>query len=183
MPTQEDPLAHLLAGCSRGDRQAFEELYRQSSAKLYGVCLAMLRREDLAEDVLQDAFVKIWRRSASYDPNKGNAMTWMTSIARNRALDLLRSAHVQVSQVMDEYRDEDFASDKHNPAFATEFDASTRAVIECLGRLKEQQRHCIMMAYYYGHTHDELSALLQTPLGTVKAWIRRGLEKLRECLG
>lgn len=182
MPTQEDPLTKLLIRCSRGDPRAFEDLYRQSSAKLYAICLAMLRKEELAEDVLQDAFVKIWRRSGSFDPAKGSAMTWMTSIVRNRALDLLRSAHVKIGHVTDEYQDEDFASEAHNPALATEFDAPTRAVEECLDRLKAQQRQCIMMAYYYGHTHDELSTLMQTPLGTVKAWIRRGLEKLRECL-
>lgn len=181
--SSRDPLAKLLTGCARGDRRTFDELYRQSSGRLYAICLSMLRKEDLAEDVLQDVFVKIWRRSSSFDPSKGTAMTWMISIARNRALDLLRSAHVQASQVLDEYRDEDFASETHSPAVATEIDASARAVVECLDELKEQQRRCIMMAYYYGHTHEELSALLQTPLGTVKAWIRRGLEQLRQCLG
>lgn len=182
MPSQ-DPLAKLLTDCARGDRRAFDELYRRSSGRLYAICLSLLRKEDLAEDVLQDAFVKIWHRSPSFDPSKGTAMTWMISIARNRALDLLRSAHVQADLVVDEYQDEDFASGAHSPAVATEIDASTKAVMECLGELKEQQQRCIMMAYYYGHTHEELSKLLQTPLGTVKAWIRRGLEKLRECLG
>jgi RNA polymerase sigma-70 factor (ECF subfamily) len=182
MPTQ-DPLAQLLNSCSRGDDRALEELYRQSSAKLYAISLSLLRRQDLAEDVLQESFVNIWRRSGNFDPSKGTAMVWMTSIVRNRALDLLRSAHVQAGRVSDEYHDEDFATNAHNPAAAAEIKMSIKAIADCMAQLKEQQRRCIMMAYFYGHTHDELSTVMDTPLGTVKAWIRRGLEKLRECLG
>lgn len=182
MPTR-DPLAELISGCSRGDRRAFEKLYQQSSPKLYGICRSLLRKEDLAEDVLQEAFIKIWRRSASFDPSKGTAMSWMISIVRNRALDLLRSAHVQVGHLSDQFEDEDFASNAQNPAAAAEQAVAAQAVVDCLDQLKEPQRRCIMMAYYYGHTHDELSTLMRTPLGTVKAWIRRGMEKLRECLG
>jgi RNA polymerase sigma-70 factor (ECF subfamily) len=92
----------------------------------------LLRKEDLAEDVLQDAFVNIWRRSGNFYPSKGTAMTWMISIPRNRALDWLRSAHVQIGQVLDGYRDEDFASEARSPAVATEIDASIRAVVACM---------------------------------------------------
>lgn len=180
---RQDSLAELLSHCSHGDQRAFEELYRKSSSRLYAICLGMLRREDLAEDVLQDAFINIWRRAGSYDPSKGAALTWMTSIVRNRALDLLRSAHVQAGQLSDEFQDEDFASQARSPSAAADTDASAEAVARCLQQLKAPQRRCIMMAFYYGHTHDELSTLTGTPLGTVKAWIRRGLERLRECLG
>ncbi len=178
-----DHFAELLSRCAGGDRQAFEELYRESSGRLYAICLGMLRREDLAEDVLQDAFINIWRGASSFDPSRGAALTWMTSIVRNRALDLLRSAHVQAGQMSDEFHDEDFATQVRSPSTAAAMDASAEALARCLRQLKAPQRRCIMMAYYYGHTHDELSTLTGTPLGTVKAWIRRGLEKLRECLG
>jgi RNA polymerase sigma-70 factor (ECF subfamily) len=180
---RQDPFAELLKHCSHGDGRAFEELYRKSSARLYAICLGMLRREDLAEDVLQEAFINIWRRAGSFDASKGAALTWMTSIVRNRALDLLRSAHVQAGLISDEFNDEHFASHTPSPVASAAVGMSAEAVEKCLQQLKTEQRRCIMMAYYYGHTHDELSTLTGTPLGTVKAWIRRGLEKLRECLG
>jgi RNA polymerase sigma factor (sigma-70 family) len=131
MPSQE-PLSKLLTSCAR-DRRACDDLHRQTSGRLYAIYLSLLRKEDLAEDVLQDAFVNIWRRSGSFDPSKGTAMTWMISIPCNRALDSLRSAHVQVGQVLYGYRDEDFATEARNPAVATEIDASIRAVVGCMG--------------------------------------------------
>jgi RNA polymerase sigma-70 factor (ECF subfamily) len=177
MPTQ-DPLAEILSGCAHGDRRAFEELYHQSSAKLYAICLALLKREDLAEDVLQDSFIKIWHRSGSFEPSRGSAMTWMISIVRNRALGLLRSTHVQTGYASDEYREENFAVDDQDPAITIEIETSAKVLLDCLGQLKKQQRRCIMMAYYYGHTPDELSTLMSTPLGTMGGRARRRFREL-----
>ncbi len=178
-----DVLAELLNRSANGDRKAFAALYRMVSPKLYAVCVTLLKRRDMAEDVLQDSFVKIWHRAGTYDPSKGSAMTWMTSIVRNRTLDMLRSAHLQLEQSADEYRELELVDDTRNPTDSMEFNTSSAAIIRCLEQLKNGQRKCIVMAYYYGYTHEELAHRLETPLGTVKAWIRRGLERIRECLG
>ncbi len=177
-----DPLAELLVACAQGDQKALETLYRKVSGRLFAVSLALLRQQEMAEDVLQDSFVKIWDKAASFDPVRGKAMTWMISIVRNRALDLLRSTRVQTDRTMDEYSDDIFASEINDPLSATELGAANQAVMNCLDQLRDEQKRCIVMSYCYGHTHDELSTLLSTPLGTVKAWIRRGMEQLRECL-
>jgi RNA polymerase sigma-70 factor (ECF subfamily) len=178
-----DVLTELLNRSANGDRQAFATLYRRVSPKLYAVCVTLLKQRDMAEDVLQDSFVKIWNRAGTYNPSKGSAITWMTSIVRNRALDMMRSSHPQLEQSADEYRELELVDDTRNPPDSLEFNTSTAALNRCLKQLKNGQRKCILMAYYYGYTHDELAQRLNTPLGTVKAWIRRGLERIRECLG
>ncbi len=182
----EDALADLLGDCAAGDKQAFEKLYRRSSGRLYAMCLALVKSEALAEEVLQESFVKIWHRAGSYDANKGSVLTWMMSIVRHRALDLLRNPQLQVHQDFDLLNDgelADFAFDKHGPATQLEIDASASEVYRCMEQLKETQKQCIIMAYCYGYSHDEMASLLKTPLGTVKAWIRRGIKRIRECLG
>lgn len=178
-----DALADLLSRCAAGDKQAFETLYRMSSARLYTICLALVKSEQIAEDVLQDSFVKIWHRAGSYDPSKGSVFTWMTSIVRHRALDLLRSNRLQGQQESASFNNGNFADNEHGPVTLTEIDTSTAAVIKCMDQLKEPQKQCIIMAYCYGYSHDELANIHNTPLGTVKAWIRRGIARIRECLG
>lgn len=182
MPT-EDPYSPLLERCARGDERALEELYRRASPRLYGVCLRILRQESLAEEVLQEAFIKIWDHAGSYSRARGSGMTWMVSIARNRALDLLRSLRVRPEQVDVQYEGLEFAAEDPDPEEAAHLEDASRAVMDCLRQLKAEQRRCILLAYHHGHTHEELARLLETPLGTVKAWIRRGLERLRKCLG
>ena len=181
--TNQDSLEQLLARCAGGDRDAFERLYQATSAKLYGICLVLLKREDIAEDVLQDSFVKIWTRANTYSPDKGSALTWMTSVVRNRALDVIRSGRHQEQDLSDLDVELGVSSSDSDPVTSAEISVSTEAIMDCLNQLKEEQKHCIMMAYYHGHTHHELSKSLKTPLGTVKAWIRRGIERIRECLG
>ena len=180
--TNRDVLAELLIKCAEGDQRSYEALYRMVSPKLYAIGLALLRNEEMAEDVLQDSFVKIWNRAMSFDPARGSAMTWMTSIVRNRALDLLRSSRKQLEREFGDFADLDLVASEHGPSASTEIHASTAAIMACLDQLKDQQKHCILLAYYYGYTHSELAASLQIPLGTIKAWIRRGLERIRECL-
>ncbi len=182
MPTR-DALADLLSRCADGDKKAFESLYRKSSARLYAMCLALVKSEEIAKDVLQDSFVKIWHRAGSYDPNKGSVITWMMSIVRHRALDLLRSTQLQIQQESDSIQDADLAVNEHGPGALTEIDKSTAEVFQCMDQLMESQKQCIIMAYCYGYSHDELASMLKIPLGTVKAWIRRGIKRIRECLG
>ena len=174
-------LDRLLARCGLGDRAAFGALYEATSAKLFGVALRILRREAWAEEALQDAYVKIWRHADSYNPARGRPMTWMINVVRNQSLDLLRRADYRAQE--EEWhpeRDQRMSSD--NPAALAETSQEMRRVLACLGRLGEEQRHCILLSYHQGLTPTEVARQVKRPVGTVKTWIRRGLAKVRECL-
>lgn len=172
----------LLLRTAEGDRQAFAQLYKIASPRLFFVCQQILRREALAEEILQEGFIKIWNNAHRFDPQKAGAWTWMTSIVRNRALDLLRSLKSHPDAIETTYEGPDFASPSLGPQEQAELSADTQAILHCLEQLKDEQKHAILMAYYHGHTHAELSQQMGTPLGTVKAWIRRGMERLKQCL-
>lgn len=179
-----EQLSDLLSRCALGDRGAFARLYDLVSPKLYGVAMRLLNQRSQADDVLQEVFTKIWYRAGSYRPDLGNPMTWMTSIVRNHALDVL-AAHGRHERLLD--RDADYSgieiSDPRNDPEADTllFDSAGRLGI-CMEQLRDQHRQCIAMIYWDGVTYQELADKLKTPLGTVKVWVRRGLEKLRQCL-
>jgi RNA polymerase sigma-70 factor (ECF subfamily) len=180
---RDDPYAELIQRCAHRDQRALEELYRKASPRLFGVCLRVVRQEALAEEVLQEAFVKIWNNAGRYATGRGTGMTWMISIARNRAVDLLRSLKARPEEVEPSYEGLEFTDETANPEQHAHISGANAAVMRCLEHLKEDQRRCILLAYHHGYTHDELARAVDAPLGTVKAWIRRGLERLRECLG
>lgn len=174
-------LQELLAACALNDRQAFSRLYELTSAKLYGVVLRILSRDEWAQDCLQEAYIKVWNKAESYRPQLASPMTWMATIARNQALDLLRRRHREVR----ESDTEDFPEEVDQDPLPQEKLQQTdegRRLNRCLEQLKSQQRQMIALAYFKGLTHDELAARTDTPLGTVKTWIRRGLEQLKRCL-
>lgn len=181
MSPPHDPLAGLLAACARREREAFERLYRETSAKLFGVAVRILRREDWAEEVLQDCYLRIWDHAGEYRAGLAAPMTWMTSIVRNRCLDQLRRPRLEVI-------DEDGAlieaaeSGEPGPLAELERYAAAGALRRCLEALEARQRQAIALAYYDGLSHSELAAHLREPLGTVKTWIRRGLLRLKTCL-
>lgn len=170
-------LIDLLEACGRGDREAFARLYRLTSPKLYGLALRMLKQEAWAQECLQDGFLNVWRNAAHYDPAKAAPMTWMTSIVRHRALDLLRQRRPEL-YLGDYGPPETGGYSDPLPMLSGEAEALAR----CLEELKEAQRRCLLLAYYEGLSHPELAARLDTPLGTVKTWIRRGLEQMKQCL-
>src|SRR5262245_60759063 len=178
-----DPLHGLLAACAQRDREAFSKLYQSSSAKLYGVALRILRREDWAEEVLQECYVNVWRHAPEYNANRAAPMTWMTSIVRNRCLDWLRRPNPLPLEVLgDEGAEEAIASDGPGPLDQREQSREAGAVARCLRALEAKQRQAIALAFYDGLSHAELAQHLREPLGTVKTWVRRGLAKLRSCL-
>ena len=174
-------LRDLLSGCALNDRQAFSQLYELTSAKLYGVILRILNRSEWAEDCLQEAYVKVWNRSDSYRPHLASPMTWMATIARNQALDLLRRRHREVRvpevEAFSEEVDQDLL-----PQDKLQLTDEGQRLNHCLEQLKSQQRQIIALAYFKGLTHEELAVQTGTPLGTIKTWIRRGLEQLKRCL-
>lgn len=177
----QDDLPSLLAACARRDRAAFERLYRETSPKLFGVALRILRREDWAEDVLQECYVRIWDHAPEYRAGLAAPMTWMTSIVRNRCLDWLRRPNLEVIDDEGEMI-EAAESDNPGPLAQLESSADARALKHCLDTLEARQRQAIALAYYDGLSHSELASHLREPLGTVKTWVRRGLLRLKGCL-
>ena len=178
-----DDLNELLMRCGKKDGIAFKQLYQQSSPKLYALCKRLMRDDELAEDVLQEGYVKIWNKAASFTLGRGSAMTWMTTIMRNQALDKLRMAKSRPQlEEEGEYESLDFASTDLSPEGLSELNEDTQQLLRCMEQLNADQRECIMSAFYYGFTHDELAQKMSRPLGTIKAWVRRGLDQLRNCL-
>lgn len=176
-------LNELLQRSGQGDAAAFRQLYDATSPRLFALCKRLLRDAALAEDVLQEGFVKVWHHAAQFSASKASAMTWMTTIVRNQALDKLRQAHSRPTVVDDvEYESLEFASLEPEPDALQQMGEDAQRLLHCLDQLKPEQRECILQAFYHGQTHEELAQSLAKPLGTVKAWIRRGLEQLRGCL-
>jgi RNA polymerase sigma-70 factor (ECF subfamily) len=185
-PADNERLRAWLAATAARDELAFAQLYDATASKLFGVALRILRREDWAEEVVQDCYVSIWNSAGSYSPALSAPMTWMTSIVRNRCLDWLRRPVLDtVSAAAGDEDDplEQIAAEDPGPLARLAASSDARALAECLARLDARQRHVIMLAFYQGMTHTELAAHTREPLGTVKTWIRRGLERLRVCLG
>ena len=174
-----DQLRQLLAQCSLGDRRAFETLYRSVGPRLHGVALRFMGRSDLAEDVLQEAFVRIWYNASRYEAHLAAPMTWMVNITRNLAIDQLRKRREQ--PLADGQQD---ALLDEGPSAYERLDSEreARALNRCLDTLDGMQRQSITVAYFQGLSCAELAEHMAAPLGSVKSWIRRGMERLRRCL-
>jgi RNA polymerase sigma-70 factor (ECF subfamily) len=164
-----------------GDRDAFEEIYRRTSAKLFGVCLRILPVRQEAEEALQEAYLSVWRRASSFDAARGSAMTWLITLARNRAVDRLRAGGKVVSAPIELV---DAVADPAPLASAAMESAEEgHRLTDCLGRLDAGDARLIRTAFFEGSTYAELASRTASSLGTVKSRIRRALIKLRECLG
>lgn len=179
-------LTELLQATAKGDERAFSELYRESSSHLYGLLLRMLQRRDWAEEALQDCFIKIWQKAETYERDKGAPLTWLMTVARYRALDILRMKRPEVEMPENEDGSESlsiaFADETQDPQARAEEGQGIARMRACLRDLPREQREAVLLAYYEGYTHQELAVMMRAPLGTVKSWVRRGLARLRECL-
>jgi RNA polymerase sigma-70 factor (ECF subfamily) len=173
-------LVELLQRVAAGDRAAFAELYDRTSPQLFGVALRILRQKERAEDVLQECFVAVWQRAGDYDPAKGAAMTWLMTILRHRAIDAVRRGTRRPEHQAEP--EDALLALAAGPADSADRGSALRALQDCLGELGAAQRNAILMIYAYGLTQEELAARTATPLGTVKSWIRRSLERLKKCL-
>lgn len=175
----DDTLARLLGRIRAGERTAFREIYGATHAKLFGVCLRMLKDRAEAEDAIQEIFTRIWTRSHRYDPEKARAMTWMIAIARHHCIDRLRARPRQ-----DE--DEDAAHAVVDTAPTAEMrtiaKGESRRFHDCLGRLDQDRARAICGAYLDGLTYETLAERHAIPLNTLRSWLRRGLLALRECM-
>lgn len=181
----DEQLRHLLAAVALQDRAAFRKLYDATSAKLFGFALRILRKDELAEEAVQDAFVSIWHAASSYQVHLAAPLTWMGTIVRNKALDIRRRAQAGVEIDGGQF-DSDFVEALEDagagPQQRVQLSQDAQALALCMGGLAGNQRQAIGMAYLHDLSHSEVAMQLQIPLGTVKTWIRRGLDKLRNCL-
>jgi RNA polymerase sigma-70 factor (ECF subfamily) len=182
MQEHQERLADALAGCAKGDRNALRTIFELEGARLVAVAQRILRRRELAEDVVQEAFIQIWTKAGQYAPDRGSARGWIYAIARNRALNLVRDGKRL------EFTEPDNLADLHDAEHMdhaanvwADLDRQNR-LRECLSRLDETKRRSILMVYMSGYTHGEIAGRLKVPLGTAKAWVRRGLASLRECM-
>ena len=174
---ENDNLLSLLYDTSQGDKHAFSTLYQQTSGKLFAISLNMLSNRAHAEEVLQDAFIKIWHNAGNYQRGKGTVLTWMVSIARYRALDLIRYHNVR-----NEVELNDDAPSGVESSQNIKLGAEQARLAACLDELDGPQRQAIHLAYVNGMSHQEVVSHLASPLGTIKSWIRRGLQSLQRCL-
>jgi RNA polymerase sigma-70 factor (ECF subfamily) len=174
-------LAAALARVASGDRQALQLVYRDTSAKLFGICLRILRDKADAEDVLQDVYMTVWRRAETFDPDRASPITWLVAIARNRSIDRLRStANARRTQPLDDALK---VKDSAPSALAeVESGQEHKRLMDCLGELEPRHAGAIRSAFLDGATYDELAQRMDVPLGTMKSWIRRSLQRLKSCL-
>jgi RNA polymerase sigma-70 factor (ECF subfamily) len=175
-------LTELLARTALADQRAFADLYRLTSAHLYAVALRILRESAAAEEVLQESFISIWNHAGSYVAAKSQPFTWLTSIVRNRCLDQLRRRELDTVTIDDEDEGMTLRDDGPTPLEMLVSGADARAVKGCVEGLEAGQKQALALAFYRGLSHSELAAHLNEPLGTVKSWVRRGLERLKSCL-
>jgi RNA polymerase sigma-70 factor (ECF subfamily) len=175
-------LMALLARTALADQSAFEQLYRLTSPHLYGVAMRILRESAAAEEVLQESFVNVWHHAGSYVAARSQPLTWLTSIVRNRCLDRLRKHDVDTVTIDDEEREMTIADQNPTPLELLLSGADASAVRRCVEALDAGQKQAIALAFYQGLSHSELARHLRQPLGTVKSWVRRGLERLKACL-
>ncbi len=178
-PAQRDELDGLLLAAARRDTAAFETLYRRTSPKIFAICMRMLRDRHESEDTLQDVFVTAWRQAATFDPQLASAVTWLGTIARNRAIDRLRHHR---THPLDEANIEEIADEAATPAALAQLSQERRRLEQCLQGLPHTQQKVVKEAFYTGCSYAEMAARLSVPLGTMKSWIRRSLIQLKLCL-
>jgi RNA polymerase sigma-70 factor (ECF subfamily) len=181
-------LQHMLSRVALGDRAAFRRLYEATAPSLLGVALRILRQRERAEEVLQDAFVNVWNRASGYQAALSQPMTWLTAIVRNRALDEVRSGARHTADSLDAANDRedglthDIADTTPGPQALLEHAADALAIRDCLDDIEGPQRQCLALAFYQGLSHAEVAAHLGSPIGSIKGWLRRGLDKMKRCL-
>lgn len=176
----DEACALLLERVAAADRAALAELFRLDAGRLIAVARRIVRRTDLAEDVVQETFVTIWRKAALFDRSRGSARGWMTAMVRNRALNLVRDGQRMQFVEPEELATLGDAEGEADRAFEALPTASD--LRRCLEQLEPIRRRSIVLAYVAGFTHGEIAGRLRAPIGTVKAWIRRGVLALQECL-
>lgn len=179
MSLSRQDLVEALERTAQGDRVAFKRLYAATSSKLFGIVARILGRRELAEEVLQEVYIRVWQRAAKYNPSVGSPITWLVSIARNRALD---EAKRKTMRSLDELPEVQQTSNEDDPLADYERKEEWLRVQACLDQLEAENSEIVRLAYYYGMTREEIAARVNRPVSTVKTWLRRSLAQLKDCL-
>jgi RNA polymerase sigma-70 factor, ECF subfamily len=174
-------LVWLISAVGKGDQAAFERLYDATRAKLYGVLLRILGRPEIAEEVMQEIYLKVWKMAGQFDPTIASPITWMVAMARNRAIDIVRKRR-EVS-IEDEAEAMAVPADTPAPLARREMTEELRRLLSCLGKLDPEKQRIVLLAYYSGWSRDQLARKLDIPVNTIKTWLRRSLLEIRECMG
>lgn len=178
----------VLQHCAKGDRHALMQLYEQEASRLLTVVMRILKNRPLSEDVVHDAFIKIWKKADTYHQDLGSARGWVYTLTRNLALNALKHTHRQVLAEPDfllDLCDNQVLASSEQPNDMTELanDHLAQASLQtCLEHLEPERKLCVLHAYVDGYTQQEIATLIDKPLGTVKSWIKRSLNALKECL-
>lgn len=176
--SERDPIAELIGQVAFADRAAFRALYGASSAKLFGVCLRILKERGEAEDAVQEVFTRVWLNARRYDASRARGMTWLIAIARNHAIDRLRARPAPA--------DSDTAPEVPDRAPGPEAQVvakgEARRIADCFDTLEPARAAALRGAYLGGLSYEDLSRRHDVPLNTMRSWLRRGLMKLKECL-
>ncbi len=181
----DDLLMDLIDRVARRDEAALKALYDLTSSKLYGLSMRVVGKAEWAEDALQETFLQIWRSAGDYRASLSPPMAWLGLIVRSRSLDYLRRRSAERTHLTDEIDDamsDTLEGDSPNPMDTTLASQQAWALHQCLGQLENRQREVVSLAYLRDLSHGELAEQLSLPLGTVKTWIRRGLDQLRTCM-
>jgi len=185
LSSSDADLVDLLDQVSAGSHHALKSLYELTSGRLYGLALRVVQEPQWAEDALQDTFLNIWRSACQYRASLSPPMAWLGLMVRSRALDVLRRQNAEghkVTQELDEHLCDTLESDMPDPMQLNLASQQSQALHACLSRLENKQREVVSLAYLRDLSHAELASQLKLPLGTVKTWIRRGLDQMRMCM-
>ncbi|AUW58648.1 RNA polymerase subunit sigma [Sphingobium sp. SCG-1] len=174
-------LVAALAQVARQDRTALRQVYEMTSAKLFGICLRISSDREAAEDILQDVYIKVWNRAGRFDADRASPITWLCAIARNTAIDWQRSSSRVVTAPEDAAHA--IADDRPRADQSIEREQQSDRINLCLDELEGRQGEAIRAAFFDGLTYADLAVRMDVPLGTMKSWVRRGLQRLKGCLG
>lgn len=179
-PAQQN-LVNLMLAVAARDRIAFAALYKATSAKLYGIIVRILPAKGMADEVMQEVYIKIWDRAGDFNPARAAPISWMAAIARNRALDEARKrAPVSLEDMPEGYEP---AAESGHPLDGQERSEALRALLGCLSTLDKEKREIVLLAYYRGLSREALANRYNHPVATIKTWLHRSLVQLRACLG
>ena len=175
----ESDLDRMLAAIAIGDQQALKSLYDALAPRLFAILLRMVRRREVAEDLLQDTFVTIWKKAYQFDSRRGNARAWLFSMTRRKAIDRLRVANRECLGLEGDVASLEFGAEPWAPGM----DSETQITLgRAIGGLRPEVSRAMKLCYYHGLTHEELAVELKVPLGTAKSWIKRGLAQMKLCM-
>jgi RNA polymerase sigma-70 factor, ECF subfamily len=182
IPQNEPGSAEALLGqVALGNRAAFETLYRDTSSRLFGICVRVLNQRSEAEEVLQEVYTSVWRKAGQFDASRASALSWLSMMARNKSIDRLRALPARNTRTPLEMAEE-IEDPGASPAQQAETLTDRARLENCLKQLEPKRHSLIRAAFFDGSTYEELAARIEAPLGSVKSWIRRGLMQLRTCL-